>query len=271
MTSFDGSGRMPRRWLVALAAVGVILGAGTAGADTARADDATLKRKIEERLAHDKVYAAADVRVTVEQGSVTLDGLASQMSAALAAERAARKESKSVVSRIRVVPDVERKDSEIRKDVVSAILSYPWYRVYDSVEAGVESGVVTLRGSVNQPWHKTQIESRVAGIPGLKGLKSDISVQPLSSFDDRLRLELVRRIYGDERFVQYASWADPPIRILVDRGRVTLTGFVGSAVEQQVAGQIARGTLAFAVDNQLKLESERNVEPKKASSGTTTS
>jgi osmotically-inducible protein OsmY len=266
MTSFDGRGRKPRRWLAALAAAGVML-----GASAARADDATTKRKIEERLVRAKVYASADVRVSVDHGQVTLDGLSSRIDVALAAERAARRESKQVVNRIRVVPDVERKDSEIRKDVVSAVLGYPWYTVYDSVETGVENGVVTLKGSVNQPNRKTEIEARVASVAGLKGLKTEITVQPLSSFDDRLRRELVHRIYGDERFVQYASWADPPIRIIVDDGRVTLTGFVGSAVEQQVVGQIARGTLAFAVDNQVKLDSERIVEPKKATSTTTTS
>ena len=71
----------------------------------------------------------------------------------------------------------------------------------------------------------------------------------------------MRGIYGDEQFLPYATWAHPPIRIIVDGGRVTLTGFVGSAVEQQLVGYIARGTLAFAVDNQVKLESERSAEP----------
>jgi len=266
MTSFNGNGRMPRRVLVALAAVSVILGAATA-----RADDAELKRKVEERLAKAKVYSAADVRVTVAQGTVTLDGVASRMDAAYDAERAARKESKSVVNNLRVVPDVERKDSEIRKDVVDQILSYPWYTVYDSIGADVDNGFVLLRGSVNQPYRKTDIEQRIAGIPGVKGMKSQIEVQSVSGFDDSLRRQLVRRIYGDERFVQYASWANPPIRIVVDRGRVTLTGYVNSPVEQQLVGNIARGTLAFAVDNQVKLESERTAEPKKATSPTTTS
>jgi osmotically-inducible protein OsmY len=158
---------------------------------------------------------------------------------------------------------VERKDSEIRKDVADQVLRYSWYTVFDSIEAGVENGVVLLRGSVNQPYRKSDIEKRVAKIPGVKGVTSEIRVQPLSPFDDRLRRELVHRIYGDERFVQYASWAHPPIRIIVDRGRVTLTGVVGSAVEQQLVGHIARGTLAFAVDNQVKLESELNAEPVK--------
>jgi osmotically-inducible protein OsmY len=158
-------------------------------------------------------------------------------------------------------PAAERTDVAIGKDVVDAILRYPWYTVFDSIEAGVEDGVVTLRGSVNQPYRKSDVEKRVARIAGVKGVSNAIRVQPLSPFDDRLRRELVHRIYGDERFVQYASWAHPPIRIIVDRGRVTLTGFIGSAVEQQLVGHIARGTLAFAVDNQVRLESEKNAEP----------
>ena len=257
MTTFNGSRRsVSGRSLAALAAISLVLGAGTA-----RADDAETKRKVEQRLARAKVYEAADVRVSVENGAITLDGVASRMDAALDAERAARKESKSVVNRLRVVPDVERKDAEIRADVVDQILGYAWYTVYDSIEAGVEDGVVILRGSVNQPYRKTDIEGRVAGIPGLKGMKSEIRVQGVSSFDDRLRRELVRRIYGDERFVQYASWVHPPTRIIVDKGQITLTGVVGSAVEQQLVGHIARGTLAFGVDNQVKLESDVRPEP----------
>jgi osmotically-inducible protein OsmY len=158
-------------------------------------------------------------------------------------------------------PAVPRTDSEIGKDVVDRILRYPWYTVFDSVEAGVQDGVVLLRGSVNQPYRKSDIEKRVASIPGVRGVTSEIRVQGLSGFDDRLRRELVRRIYGDERFASYASWAHPPIRIVVDRGRVTLTGLVNSPVERQLLGHIARGTLAFAVDNQVKLESELAREP----------
>jgi hypothetical protein len=88
---------------------------------------------------------------------------------------------------------------------------------------------------------------RTTGTPGLKGLKSEIRVQGVSSFDDRLRRELVRKIYGDERFVQYASWVHPPIRIIVDKGRITLTGVVGSAVEQQLVGHIAAEPVHKAV------------------------
>ena len=62
-------------------------------------------------------------------------------------------------------------------------------------------------------------------------------------------------------FVRYAGWADPPIRIVFENRRVTLTGVVTSPVEQLRPGMIARGTLAFDVSNQVEVESERPKEP----------
>jgi osmotically-inducible protein OsmY len=52
------------------------------------------------------------------------------------------------------------------------------------------------------------------------------------------------------------------VRIIVDGGRVTLTGYVNSEVERFLVGQVARDTLAFAVDNQVKLDREAHPEDK---------
>jgi hyperosmotically inducible periplasmic protein len=248
------------RALPTLIAVGLLLGAGPAFAD-----DAAIKRKVEERLAKARLDQTADVQVGVKDGVVTLDGVVTRLDASLRAQKAALKESKTVENRLKVVPDVERKDSEIQKDVEDQILRYAWYTVFDSISVAVQDGVVYLGGSVNQPYRKTDIESRVADVDGLRGISNEIQVQSVSFFDDRLRRQLYRRIYGDDRFVRYANWANPPIRIIVDRGKVTLTGYVNSPVEQVLLTHIANGTLAFGVDNKVKLESDRSVEPKKTS------
>jgi hyperosmotically inducible protein len=153
-------------------------------------------------------------------------------------------------------PAAAERDHDLLEAVSSAILRYPYYGVFDSVGAGVQSGVVTLTGSVSQPWRKQEIERRVAKVDGVKEIRSQIRVQPVSFNDDRLRTELYRRIYGNGLFVRYASWADPPIRIIVENGHVTLTGYVNSEVERSVLGTIARSTLSFGVDNQVKIESE---------------
>ena len=149
-----------------------------------------------------------------------------------------------------------RPDGAILKDVEKAILGYPYYTVFDSVSVGVQEGLVSMQGSVKEPYRKDDIEGRVAKIPGIRSVESEIRVQPLSFGDDRLRLELLRKIYGNGAFIHFASWANPPVRIVVENGHVTLTGYVNGQVDRQMIGAIARGTLAFSVDNQLKLDSE---------------
>ncbi len=155
-------------------------------------------------------------------------------------------------------------DADIRDAAVDAVLSDVNYGVFDSVGVGVEDGVVTLTGSVYRPWEKGDIEKRVARLEGVRQVKNQIRVQPTSIFDDRLRVELARRIYGDSLFERYATFANPPIHIVVENGNITLTGIVNSRVEKVKLESIARGTLAFRVDNQVQVESEIGKEAAKA-------
>jgi hyperosmotically inducible periplasmic protein len=147
------------------------------------------------------------------------------------------------------------RDEMIRDAAADAILGYPYYGVFDSVDLGVENGVVVLQGSVRQPWRKVEIEKRVARVDGVREVRNEIRVQPVSFNDDRLRAELYRRIYGTvlERF---ASSAYQPVHIVVENGNVTLTGVVNSRVEKVQLETIARSTLSFAVDNRVQVESD---------------
>lgn len=154
-----------------------------------------------------------------------------------------------------------RPDAAIRQDAENAVLGYSRYGVFDAVGVEVQDGTVTLLGSVKEPYRKDDIERRVAKVAGVRALRNEIAVQPLSFHDDRLRRELVHRIYGGGVLVN-PSLVDPPVRIVVANGRITLLGYVNSAVERQMVGAIARSTLAFGVDNQLRLESERDGDRK---------
>jgi len=235
----------------------LLLLAGSAGAD-----DAKVQRKIEERLAKSGLDSSADIKVTVKDGHARLDGAVIGYEASYRAERAARKEAADVDNRLAVGAE-PRSDAELRQDVERAILGYPYYGVFDSVELGVKDGVVALRGSVVQPWRKDEIEARVASVPGIQAMDSDIRVQGVSFNDERLRRQLYRNIYGSENFVQYSNWAHPPIRIVVEDGKVTLTGTVRSQVEQVMLTHIARSTLAFGVDNKVQVEGARPKEDQK--------
>jgi osmotically-inducible protein OsmY len=249
---------MRRNFAFALLAAGLLL------AGPAWADDAKIQRKIEERLAKAGLDSSADVKVTVKDGTARLDGAVMGYEASYRAAHAARKEAKEVINELAVGAE-PRPDADLRRDVEDAILRYPYYGVFDSIEVGVKDGMVALRGSVHEPWRKDDIEARIARVSGLKAMDSEIRVQPVSGFDDRLRRELVSQIYGSSSFSQYAGWPNPPIRIVVENGQVTLTGYVRSPVEQVMLGHIARGTLAFGVDNRVQVEGARPKEDQKPS------
>lgn len=117
------------------------------------------------------------------------------------------------------------------------------------------------QGSVLQPWRKDEIEQRVGRVEGVREVRNEIRVQPVSSFDDRLRLQLYRRIYGGALFERYATFVNPPIHIVVENGSITLTGVVNSRAEKAALESMARGALAFRVDNQVQVESDVEKEP----------
>jgi osmotically-inducible protein OsmY len=227
------------------------------------ANDTAILRDIEARFEKKNVAEDADVQVEVRDGEVTLTGIATNLPASREAEKLARKEAKVVHNQIRVHIEEPVKDGEIVEGVRKAILGYPRYEIFDHVEFGVREGAVLLVGSVIHPWKKTEIEGRVARVPGIRAIQNDITVQSFSRFDSELRSSLARRIYGDPRFVQYGQRSHPPIRILVDRGRVTLAGWVASPVERAVLGTIALGTTSFSVSNELRVDGEVPAEDRK--------
>jgi hyperosmotically inducible protein len=78
----------------------------------------------------------------------------------------------------------------------------------------------------------------------------------VSPFDDDLRYAIARAIYSSSAFWSYASMSNPPIHIIVERGRVTLTGVVGSEVDRMMARSLASGFNAFSVTCELKTDAE---------------
>ena len=220
------------------------------------ASDAQLARRIEERLAEAGFQQRADIKVDVESGVARLTGIVLRWADLREADRLARKDVKSVVNLLRVVPETPRTDKEVHADAERAVLRWEQYGPFDAVGIEVRDGVVSLAGWVENPWKRDQIEERLARVDGIKDLINNLRVQGFSSNDVELRLEVFTKIYADPLFERFANTYDPPVRVYVDHGRVTLVGTVGSAVEQVAVGHIARSTLAFSVTNLVQIESE---------------
>lgn len=79
----------------------------------------------------------------------------------------------------------------------------------------------------------------------------DVAVHVSDARDEALRRLVARAIYGHPTFWRYASFPDPPIRVTVADGRVTLTGVVGSEIERALAGTLATGHGEVSVTNLL--------------------
>ena len=150
----------------------------------------------------------------------------------------------------------QKEPLQIFRDVQREVLRYPHFTIFDSVNAQVDNGVVTLTGKVTMPYKRDEIARRVGRLQGIGEVHNRIEVLPVSQFDDELRYRIARAIYNSPHFVGYGSMVNPPIHIIVDRGRVTLEGVVNSDVERMLARSIASSFLSFELTNDLKTDEE---------------
>ena len=164
----------------------------------------------------------------------------------------------------------DRKDFQLLKDVATSVDRYTQFTIFDDVSARVKDGYVTLSGKVTMPYKRDDIERRVSKIHGVVGLRDEITVLPVSTFDDDLRFKIARAIYGHSNFWNYAIMANPPIHIVVEHGRVTLTGVVNSDVDRMLARSLASQFNAFSITNDLKTDAEIREALEKDALDTTT-
>jgi len=150
----------------------------------------------------------------------------------------------------------DRRDVKGGDNIVRQVNSYTKFTIFDDINATVDQGTVVLTGRVTMPYKKDDIGKRIAGIDGVTAVQNNIGVLPVSQFDDQLRDRVARAIYGHPSFWNYAAMANPPIHIIVENGRVTLTGVVNSNVERVLARSLATGLGEFSVDSQLRTDAE---------------
>jgi hyperosmotically inducible protein len=154
------------------------------------------------------------------------------------------------------IGQAERKDFQVAKDIATAVQRYSQFTIFDDVSANVKDGTVTLTGKVTMPYKRDDIEKRIAKVDGVRSVNDQITVLPVSQFDDELRYRISRSIYNNSNFWNYAIMPNPPIHIVVEHGRVTLTGVVQSDVDRMLARSLATQFGALSVTNALKTDAE---------------
>ena len=151
---------------------------------------------------------------------------------------------------------IDRKDLQVFDDVAKSVNRYVHFTIFDDISADVTNGVVTLSGKVTMPYKRDDIMKRVADIDGVREVRDNVEVLPVSGFDDRLRYQIARAIYSNPNFWNYALGPNPSIHIIVEHGHVKLTGVVNSDVDRMLARSLVNQFGVMSVSNDLKTDAE---------------
>ena len=222
--------------LTLLPAVATSPRAQASAASAASATDQQIQRYLQGEFA--KKDNLKQVQVRVEDRVATLSGSVPDYRALLNAVHMAQQVESlnGVVERITVnAPHVP--DDQLQKQIAER-LTYDRMgqgQTFNNLSVQVRNGVVVLGGQVvNYP----DRDSALAIADDTKGVKrviDHIQVAPLSPFDDQIRFEAARAIYGNPALRRYGLDPAHPIRIVVRNGHVTLEGVVNSQVDKQLA------------------------------------
>jgi len=157
----------------------------------------------------------------------------------------------------------DRTDLDIFRDVSMQVARYHYFTIFDSVQADVDDGVVTLTGRVTLPFKAAEIAKRVARVAGVTAVRNELEALPVSQFDDTLRFGIARALYAHPSLAMYGIGSYPSIHVVVEHGRVTLNGVVNNDADRQIAHMVARQFQTFGVTNDLKTRDEAQRELEK--------
>lgn len=156
------------------------------------------------------------------------------------------------------VPRGDKTQAQLIRNIQRQVLEYPHYTVFDSVKMRIDGDTVTLLGKVTMPYKREELEKRVATVPGVAKIDNQITVLPASKSDDELRVGIADAIYRHSSFDRYAGLPNPPVHVIVERGRVTLEGHVDTLADRLAALSIARSFGSFQVIDELVVPGQKS-------------
>jgi len=190
---------------------------------------------------------AARIGVEVKDGIVTLAGHVDSYAEKWDAERAAQRVAgvKALATEIDVAlpGSSKRDDADIARSAEN-VLQWTTFLPKDSVKIMVESGWVTLTGTVNWEYQRQSAYAAVRYLMGVTGVSDQIAIKPkLTAVAVRSDIEaaLQRHAHGEAQ----------KILVSVSGGDVTLTGKVPNWSERDMARNSAWATpgVESVVDN----------------------
>lgn len=144
----------------------------------------------------------------------------------------------------------------LAKRVRKELVTLPFLSVFDNLAFRVDGGTVILYGQVTRPTLKSSAENVIKRLEGVDRVINEIEVLPLSPYDDRIRIAVLRAVYGQSALQRYGLGARLSIQIVVKNGHVTLEGVVDRKADKDIAALMANGVSGvFSVTNNLRIAS----------------
>ncbi|HEY2168815.1 MAG TPA: BON domain-containing protein [Candidatus Angelobacter sp.] len=149
----------------------------------------------------------------------------------------------------------QRMQDRVSREVYHELVMLPQLTIFDNLQYKVDGNKVTLMGQVRDAILKDSAEKTVKHIEGVESVNNQIEILPASGNDDRIRRDVARALFNDERLFRYSMGSVPPIHIIVKNGHVTLEGVVNSQADKDAANLRANGVPGvFSVENHLQVQ-----------------
>jgi hyperosmotically inducible protein len=222
-------------------------------------NDSSIRAELTKSLSNKKFK---EIQTSVQNGTVSLTGTVNVYGDKLEAEKKAHKLKAVAAVRddIKVVgpavPD-ELLQVKLMRKIQYDRIGYGT-TTFNAISVSVQNGVVALGGTAYGPVDKQYALADASYMGGVKDVIDNIEVDPLSMFDDRIRIATARAVYGFPSLNKYAIDPVKPIRIVVQNGNVTLKGVVMNKMDKDVAGIRANGVFGvFKVTNELQVDNQQ--------------
>jgi hyperosmotically inducible protein len=179
-----------------------------------------------------------DVKVSENQGIATLTGNVDLYAYKAEADKRVRKANgiTQVHNLIEVagpaIPDQELWAKLADKLAYDRVF---YGNAFNAITLSVQNGAVTLGGHALSYNARNSALALVDYYPGVKNVADEIQVDPVSMFDNRIRMQVFRSVYGYPTLNRYAIDPAKPIRISVQNGHVELYGMVDSQSDKDTA------------------------------------
>jgi osmotically-inducible protein OsmY len=222
----------------------------TAGALIRR--DPELQQLVLQELGWDSRVDAASIGVQVADGVVTLSGQTPSYGAKLAAQEAAHRVAgvRDVVNEIQVrLPGHHVRTDEDLVHAVRQALEWNVLLPADRIQTTIAAGWVTLDGDVYSWRQRVDAEAAVRHLAGIVGVTNHLKVAAPEVEAYQIRSTIESAL--ERRAAREAS----RIAVEVDRGTVTLSGWVQSWLEKQaIIGAVGHARGVTQLVDQLRID-----------------